>query len=89
VAAERRHGDHHRFTASDLADAFDGARRAGCDLVVTTEKDAVRLPPGAVADRPLAVLRIRSEILRGAPSLDAALDAALRSGAEGAPAWKP
>jgi tetraacyldisaccharide 4'-kinase len=82
VAVERRHPDHHRFTAPEVAEALDAARRAGCALVVTTEKDAVRLPAAPPAGPPIAVLRIRAEVLRGGEALDAALDAVLRPGAE-------
>jgi tetraacyldisaccharide 4'-kinase len=35
--------DHHWFTERDLARVADAARRAGVDLVMTTEKDAVRM----------------------------------------------
>jgi tetraacyldisaccharide 4'-kinase len=85
VAAERRHPDHHRFTARDLEDAARAADRAGCGRIVTTEKDAVRLPPAAARDPRLAVLRISAEVLRGGERLDAALDAALAGGGEQGP----
>ncbi|MBK9519429.1 MAG: tetraacyldisaccharide 4'-kinase [Anaeromyxobacter sp.] len=80
VAAERRHPDHHRFTPAELALAFAAAKAAGCDLVVTTEKDAVRLDPAQAADPRLVVVRIEAAITAGAEALDAALDAALRAG---------
>lgn len=35
--------DHHAFTAADLASVVESARAAGADVVLTTEKDAVRL----------------------------------------------
>jgi len=35
--------DHHWFSARDLARVAGAARRAGVDLVMTTEKDAVRI----------------------------------------------
>jgi tetraacyldisaccharide 4'-kinase len=50
VAAERVFPDHHRFSAGDLARALHAADAARCELVVTTEKDAVRLPSEAAAD---------------------------------------
>jgi tetraacyldisaccharide 4'-kinase len=85
VAAERRHPDHHRFTVGDVEEALAAARRAGCARVVTTEKDAVRLPGAAAGDPRLAVVRIRAEIVRGAEALDEALDAALSPGREQGP----
>ncbi len=38
--------DHHRFRASELARAERLAAAAGAEVVLTTLKDAVRLPPG-------------------------------------------
>ncbi len=76
VAAERVFPDHHRFVAADLEGALRAADSARCELVVTTEKDAVRLPLSLDDDRVRAV-RIDAEIVRGAELLDAALDAAL------------
>jgi len=38
--------DHHWFRPRDLERVAGAVREHGADLVVTTEKDAVRLPPG-------------------------------------------
>jgi tetraacyldisaccharide 4'-kinase len=84
IAAEAVFPDHHRFSVADVDGALRAADAARCDLVVTTEKDAVRLPPGAAAEPRLRALRIEVELLRGAEPLDAALDAAL--GGAAAPA---
>ncbi|MCE4222865.1 tetraacyldisaccharide 4'-kinase [Methylobacterium sp. C25] len=43
LAGTQVFGDHHRFSQSDLAGLADAASRVGATLV-TTEKDAVRLP---------------------------------------------
>lgn len=80
VVAERRHPDHHRFTAAELDDALAAAAAAGAALVVTTEKDAVRLDPARAAESRLAVVRIEAEVLAGEGALDEALDAALALG---------
>jgi tetraacyldisaccharide 4'-kinase len=45
VLREVPFADHHWFTAGDLERIRATARESGADLVVTTEKDAVRLPP--------------------------------------------
>ncbi len=42
--------DHHRYTARDTNRLLDQARRIGADGFLTTEKDAVKLPP-ALRDR--------------------------------------
>ncbi len=56
IASRRAFPDHHAYRAGELAALAEEAERLGADLV-TTEKDAVRLPP-AVAAR-VRVLRVR------------------------------
>jgi tetraacyldisaccharide 4'-kinase len=53
--------DHHWFTPEELLRAADRARHAGADAVVTTAKDAERLPPGW-EPLPVVVLRIAAEV---------------------------
>ena len=84
VAAEAIFPDHHRFVPGDLEGALRAADGARCELVVTTEKDAVRLPPAAAADPRVRAIRIEAEVVRGGDALESALDAAL-----GAPAARP
>ena len=43
VAGELAFRDHHWFTAGDVDRAIDRARSVAADVIVTTEKDAVRL----------------------------------------------
>ena len=45
VAADLPFGDHHRYSAADVARIAAHARSAGACRVVTTEKDLVRLLP--------------------------------------------
>ena len=45
IAGHWRFRDHHRFRPRDLAEIARRARHAGAELVVTTAKDEVRLPP--------------------------------------------
>jgi tetraacyldisaccharide 4'-kinase len=54
-------GDHHWFTPDELQRTTDRARHAGADAVVTTAKDAERLPPGW-EPLPVVVLRIAAEV---------------------------
>jgi len=56
VAGQRAFPDHHPYRDRDLAALTEAARRLGADLV-TTEKDAVRLPPRFAAR--VGVLRVR------------------------------
>jgi tetraacyldisaccharide 4'-kinase len=59
VAGAAVFADHHAYTATDLAGVESQARAAGADAIVTTAKDAVRLPPSS---RPVLVLRIAAEV---------------------------
>lgn len=57
IAAERSHGDHHAYTADDVAAILAEARERDC-LVATTEKDMVKLEklwPAAERERLLIV----------------------------------
>jgi tetraacyldisaccharide 4'-kinase len=53
--------DHRRLRADELQAVLDSARQAGADAIVTTAKDAVRLPPNP-RGLPLLVLEIAAEI---------------------------
>ena len=55
VVAERRFADHHRFTLADIDGLIAEAGRAGL-MLVTTEKDLVRLRGGELASRAKAIV---------------------------------
>jgi len=76
VAGERVFRDHHAFSEGEIEEALRAAAAAGCDVVATTEKDAVRLPPRLAADPHVHVVRISAEIVAGGDVLDALLDGA-------------
>jgi tetraacyldisaccharide 4'-kinase len=61
VAGSETFPDHHPYTASEIGGIFARARASGADAVVTTAKDAVRLP-GCPPAPPLLVLRVAVEI---------------------------
>lgn len=44
IVAQRSFGDHHPYTAGDVAELIATARQHGC-LIATTEKDMVKLEP--------------------------------------------
>lgn len=56
IAREWTFRDHHWFTAGDVERIAESMRTSGADLVITTEKDAVRLEPlvQSLADRSAA-----------------------------------
>jgi tetraacyldisaccharide 4'-kinase len=55
-----RFGDHHRYNDRDLRRIT--ATAAGYEMLITTEKDAVRLPRDWDPGKPLYVLRIGIEV---------------------------
>jgi len=86
----KRFIDHYRFTTEDLDLIFEEAINAGLDCVVTTEKDAVRIPAEMKFPLPLYYLRLEIEILRGAADFGEAVGKICfpESAALGAPAEK-
>lgn len=59
--AARWYSDHHAYTAADAAELADLARNARADVLLTTEKDAVKLA-GLQADWPCPVRALRIDI---------------------------
>jgi tetraacyldisaccharide 4'-kinase len=65
VVGARLFPDHHRFAARDLAAVAEAAARCGAELLLTTEKDLVRL--GAVRNfPPIFAIRLHMRIAAGA-----------------------
>ncbi len=69
----RRFLDHYRFTSEDLESVFGEAREAGVELMITTEKDAVRIDAREKFPVPCYYLRLEIEILRGAADFNEAV----------------
>jgi len=64
------YADHHRYTEQEMLDFIAQAKAAGASWILTTEKDAVRIPPLGRCDLPLIYLRIQIDILSGQESFD-------------------
>lgn len=60
ILYSRQHADHHRFTVPELQSMFQRTKSRGGRVIITTEKDAVRLP--RLETRPLPVYFLRVEI---------------------------
>ena len=65
--------DHHPYDAGDVADLAAWSLGLGADLVLTTQKDLVKLRALALGPIPLKALRIGLEITQAAATLDDAL----------------
>ena len=57
IVARRPFPDHHAFTRADLQGLIDAAIAAGATALVTTEKDAMRLPPPPLGAPEVLALR--------------------------------
>ena len=65
VEIRRRFADHFRFSRKDVDQFMQRCVERDMELIVTTEKDAVRFPKPTSIDVPVFFLRIEVEILKG------------------------
>ena len=65
VEARRRYTDHHRYTEQEVLTFINQCVDRDLAMIVTTEKDAVRLPEIESSDVPIYYLRVEIEILSG------------------------
>jgi tetraacyldisaccharide 4'-kinase len=73
VMGRERFLDHYRYTPEDLSTLVTWAREERAECLLTTEKDAVRLPPIGGGPMPVYYLRLEIEIIRGAADFDEAV----------------
>jgi len=65
IVETRRFVDHHRYTDQEALDIVNAAQSLGCDAVITTEKDVVRMTLRAAPPVPVYLLRIEVRFLEG------------------------
>jgi len=65
VEIRRRFADHYRFSRREVDKFMQRCVERDMQLIVTTEKDAVRFPHPTSLDVPVYFLRIEVEILKG------------------------
>lgn len=65
VEIRRRFSDHYRFSRKEVDTFMQRCVERDMELIVTTEKDAVRFPRPSSIDVPVVFLRIEVEILKG------------------------
>lgn len=73
IVSRKRFMDHHRFTVKELTDFFDRASNIGADLIITTEKDAVRVPQFVSCTVPIYYLRLEIDIIKGGEDFEKAV----------------
>jgi tetraacyldisaccharide 4'-kinase len=64
--------DHHRFTRAEIQHVYDQAAEGKLDMIVTTEKDAVRLFEDIQPTIPIYFLRLEIDILSGEEDFESA-----------------
>lgn len=73
LAGTDRFADHHRYDAQEVIDIVNHADEVGACAVITTEKDAVRLPRLVRPAVPVYYLRVEIAILDGAENFHEAV----------------
>lgn len=65
IVRRKHFADHHRYNREEIADFCRKAKEAGAEMILTTEKDAVRLPELPEDCLPFYFLRVEIKILSG------------------------
>jgi len=62
----KRFADHHRYTQQEVLNVINRSKKRQADLILTTQKDAVRFPKIDRRDLPMCFMRVEIRIVRGA-----------------------
>jgi tetraacyldisaccharide 4'-kinase len=62
----KRFADHHRFTQQEVLNAINRGKKRQAEMIITTQKDAVRFPKIDRRDLPVCFMRVEIKILSGA-----------------------
>lgn len=65
IELSKHYTDHHRYTEAELQTFINRCLRRDLEMIVTTEKDAVRFPRLMTPEVPIYFLRVEIEILSG------------------------
>jgi len=65
VELAKRYADHHRYSGGEIQSFINRCLRRDVDMIVTTEKDAVRFPSLSKPEVPIYFLRVEILILSG------------------------
>ncbi|MCX6968801.1 MAG: tetraacyldisaccharide 4'-kinase [Verrucomicrobia bacterium] len=68
IEISKSYADHHRFTPKEIESFIRRCGRRELDAILTTEKDAVRIPRILEPEVPVYYLRVEIEILAGQAS---------------------
>lgn len=62
----KRFADHHRFSQQEILNTINRAKKRQADIILTTQKDAVRFPKIDRRDLPFYFMRVEINIVDGA-----------------------
>jgi tetraacyldisaccharide 4'-kinase len=62
----KRFADHHRFSQQEVINVINRSKKRQAELIITTQKDAVRFPKIDRRDIPILFMRVEIKILKGA-----------------------
>jgi tetraacyldisaccharide 4'-kinase len=62
----KRFADHHRFTQQEVLNAINRGKKRQAEIIITTQKDAVRFPKLDRRDLPILFMRVEIKIVSGA-----------------------
>lgn len=66
IVYQRRFADHHRYTQQEVLDVINRGVRREAEILITTQKDAVRFPKLDRRDLPIYFMRVEIKIIEGA-----------------------
>lgn len=66
VVYTKRFADHHRYTQQEILNAINRSKKRQAQMLITTQKDAVRFPKLDRRDLPILFMRVEIQILAGA-----------------------
>ena len=66
----KRFADHHRFTQQEILNVINRGKKRQAEIIITTQKDAVRFPKLDRRDLPIYFMRVEIKILSGAQGFD-------------------
>ena len=74
IVHSAQYADHHRYTQQEIIETINQAAEAGAEMILTTEKDAVRFPLVERCDLPIIYLRVEIEMLSGSEAFNDWID---------------
>lgn len=70
IVLSKSYTDHHRYTVREIENFIRRCVRRNIDAIITTEKDAVRIPRIMQPEVPIYYLRVQIDILAGQQNWD-------------------